>query len=344
MADVAPVKIGILARSEDRGIGIQTWEAFRHLPNPRALVVDPGRYGHGFPMHPERFDTPTATAPIVAWRDDQTLDERIARDWLHGLDVVYIVETAYDPRFYEWSSDAGAATILHTNPELHHANEAALATAVWCPTPWRIDQIDGARLVPYPVAVDRFPHRKRLPVGAPRVLHVAGHAAYADRNGTKLVAAATPIMNPPISVWVVSQDENVALSPQAHRFPAHRDYWRIYDLADILLMPRRFGGLCLPIQEAKAAGLVVVALDTSPHDWYECVGIPAEPSSWFPSGSGDVTIFNANPVDVAAAVNDLTFVELGDLSAASRDWAHAHSWESLTRLWMDEFEKARADL
>lgn len=336
-------RIGILARAEDRGIGIQTWEAYRHLPGASALVVDPGNWGQGFAQHPDRFDVdPDERGSwFVRWDEYQRLPEGRCRRWLETVDVVYAVETFYDLRFIDWAREAGVATVLHTNPELHHADEAALVDEVWCATPWRMEspELAGARLVPYPVATDRFTGGRRLPVAAPRVLHVAGHAAYGDRNGTQLVAAAARYLAPPVSVWVVSQDENVPLSPNSFRFPAERDYWRLYDLGDILLMPRRFGGLCLPIQEAMAAGLAVVALDTPPHDWYGCVTVPAEVGSTFPTGTGDVEVHTADAHRIAAVVNELTGVRLIEEQERSRAWAAAHSWEALTPLWLDEFDR-----
>jgi hypothetical protein len=32
------------------------------------------------------------------------------------------------------------------------------------------------------------------------------------------------------------------------------DYWAVYDDVSLLLLPRRYGGLCLPMQEAAACG------------------------------------------------------------------------------------------
>lgn len=336
------MRIGIIARAEDRGLGILTWEAYRHLPNARALVIDPGKWGQGFTQHFDRYPGQT----LVHWDENQQLHEATCRAWLEVVDVVYAAETFYDPRFIGWARDAGVATVLHTMPELHHVNEAERVDALWCPTPWRMEHLPGSRLVPVPVAVERFAkngagHAKNGgPVGAPVVLHVAGHAAMADRNGTKLVAAATAFIAPPVSVWTVSQDENVALSANGYRFPATRDYWRLYDLAHVLLMPRRFGGLCLPIQEAMAAGLAVVTLDTPPHDWYGCVTVPSELWSSFPTGSGEVPIYTARDHDIADVVNSLQGQTLVDARERSLAWAEAHSWEALMPLWIDEFQQA----
>lgn len=342
----SPLRIGVLARAEDRGLGIQTWEAFRHLPDAKALVVDVGPLSD-FPPHFDRFEH----QPVVKFIDGVFIDREFISWWLGSIDVLYAAETFYDKWIIHECRRKGVATVLHTNPELHHVDEAELVTVTWLPTPWRRDEVEVAsgptQLVPYPVALDRFAYldtptmRDLRRIGAPKVLHVAGHAAYQDRNGTRLLAAATPMISPPISVWVSSQDEHVALGAGATRVPAALDYWRLYELADILVMPRRFGGLCLPIQEAMAAGMAVVALDTEPHDWYGCADIEALVSSEFMTGSGVVDVHTTSPRAIADAVLACAAPsELARRQARSRRWAEAHSWDALLPVWLTQLDHA----
>jgi glycosyltransferase involved in cell wall biosynthesis len=133
-------------------------------------------------------------------------------------------------------------------------------------------------------------------------------------------------------VLVASQDVNVPVANGALRVPPMANWWELYDFGDVLLMPRRFGGLCLPIQEAMAAGLAVVALDTEPHDWYGCAAIEAFPAGEFETGSGQVTIWNARPSDVAVAVEQCV-AELPRRVERSRQWAELHSWAELEMMW-----------
>jgi glycosyltransferase involved in cell wall biosynthesis len=44
------------------------------------------------------------------------------------------------------------------------------------------------------------------------------------------------------------------------------NYWDNYSSGDVLLMPRRFGGLCLPVNEALGAGMPVIMPDISPNN------------------------------------------------------------------------------
>jgi hypothetical protein len=44
------------------------------------------------------------------------------------------------------------------------------------------------------------------------------------------------------------------------------DQWRLYAGFDALIMPRRYGGLCLPCNEALTSSLPVIMSNTSPND------------------------------------------------------------------------------
>ena len=44
------------------------------------------------------------------------------------------------------------------------------------------------------------------------------------------------------------------------------DQWRLYAGFDALIMPRRYGGLCLPCNESLTSGLPVIMPNTSPND------------------------------------------------------------------------------
>lgn len=349
-------RIGVIARTEDRGLGHLTWEAWRHLDDVSALVIHPGVHGQGFAQHIDRFapyGLGQGQSRMVAWTDDQQLQERDVRAWLETVDVVYSAETFYDRRLPGWARDAGVATVLHTMPELHHVDQGDDVDVIWCPTPWHMTEIQArhttpVRLVPVPVALERFGDGSwRSP--SVNVLHVAGHAAYQDRNGTKIAAAASHLFNPGIAYGVISQDDTVALG-KGHRLPSWDTYWQLYGGADVLLMPRRFGGLCLPIQEASAAGLAIIALDTEPHDWYGCADVEATVIGDFETGSGLVEIYTARPADVADAVNAVAHGTLGGVRilderrGKARDWAEQHSWDALLPTWYDELTRAVAAL
>lgn len=261
------MKIGLIARAEDRGLGNACWEWARHMHPDRTLVVIPDAVRHAhLTSHLGRYPDATLT------RFDGTLHELTCREWLDGLDVVYTCETFYDWGFCRWAREQGVATVCHVMPEWMRPEWAAAPTAWWAPTSWRLDLLPhGTRLVPVPIPADRFSATRERTPGPFRWLHIAGARTFADRNGTLALLDTARALNPDQTVTVRTQSDGY--EPLAENTTVDTtnvtNYWDMYAGFDALIMPRRYAGLCLPVLEAFGAGLPVVMTDLSPQnvDW-----------------------------------------------------------------------------
>lgn len=328
--------IGVVARGENRGLGHLTWEVVRALQPDRVLVVDVGGRDRGHELHRDRY--PDAT--FVTWSPDCTLDERTCREWLDGLDVVYLAETPYDERFPQWARDARARCVVHAMPEFWRYGHLPF-DAVWNPTTWRMDLLPAlAHVVPVPVPLDRWPTPAKERPGPPTFLHVAGHRTTGDRNGSVLLARALRHVTQPMRVRVLAQGSFPRL-----RAPLHVDlevstagpnsYWTMYDDADVLVLPRRYGGLSLPVLEAAGAGLALVCSDVEPNRTWPIVPVPARPRTSLRTPGGEVRSFEADPrrlahfLDVLAERDELRWQHQRE----ARAWAEANSWDVLRDEW-----------
>lgn len=251
----------MFVRSEDRGLGHMTKDFYDHMQPDKTLLVIPAAARHNhLTSHVDWY--PDAT--IV--RFDGRLNQRVCREWLDGLDVVWTAETFYDWAFCRWAKEQGVATVCHVMPEWMRPEWAAVPSAWWAPTSWRLDQLpEGTRLVPVPV-VDRGPRPDREP-GPFRWLHIAGAGEH-DRNGTLAVLDAARALDPGQTVTVHTQFAGYESSCVTID-NSNADRWSMYDGFDALVMPRRYAGLCLPVLEALGSGLPVVMTNMSPQntDW-----------------------------------------------------------------------------
>lgn len=336
----------MVARAEDRGLGIMLWEWCRHMEPDRVLVVDMGALARGFPLHLDRY--PGAT---VAGFDGTRLEEAIVRDWLTGLDVVYCAETFYDDRFSGWCADAGVRVVLHVMPEFYRWGPGDLPGVTWwAPTTWRLDKLPaGTRLVPVPVPVDRWPTAVPLHDGRCRFLHVAGKRAMGDRNGTSLVMAALGRCTRSMDVTIVTQDPRLPVGRPRPGVNVKRvtggvpDYWKLYDDHDVLLMPRRYGGLSLPVHEAAGAGLALVMTATGANaGTWPIYPVKVATSHTTATPAGSVISAGASTGDLAAAMDTLacSVEERHHYQELSRWWAVGSSWEMLRPRIVAELERA----
>lgn len=308
------MKLGVIARADDRGLGNQTWEVCRHLHPDRVLVIRaPGSERQGFPVHLDRF--PGATVVTVDERH-WTLPEQPVRDWLDGLDVIYTAETLYDPRIADWARDQHVATVIHANPEWYREG-AQNPTAWWSATRWRAEHLPAdTRLVPMPVPTDRWP----TPRPGDTVLHVGGKAAANDRNGSHLARA------------------HVDSHSDQDRRPI-ANYWEIYEGHGILVLPRRYGGLCLPVIEACGAGLVPIMPDVDPNGMWPIVPVPATRTGSFTMMGGTIDLHDVDPTALDAAIQH-TRDHLNELRQDVTAWVDRNSWDALTARWLDELSRA----
>lgn len=339
------VRVGLLARSDDRGLGIQTLEWWRHMRPDSTLVVELGDLAAPFIEHRDRYPE----AKRIRWDGQHFTNPTLVRDWLEDVDVLYTAETLYDERLAGWCVAAGVRACLHINPELWRlgATERA-AVSPWAPTAWRLDRLPpSTRVVPVPVPLDRWP------VPAPErdndeavFVHVVGKRAAGDRNGTSLLLAAVQRVSVPLRLRIITQDGRLPV-PRCHpavHVERHtggiEDYWRLYDDADVLVMPRRYGGLCLPANEAAGAGLALIMSDVAPnHRWpIEPVQIESTTSLSVPAGE-----ISTASVHVGALTQALTRMATDTAlrhqrQREARQWAQQMAWSEHA----DEIREAMA--
>jgi glycosyltransferase involved in cell wall biosynthesis len=280
-------------------------------------------------------------------REVNGTDRLVAQAWMKGLDVIWGAEEFYNDAFCAWARAAEVPTVAHCNPEFYrYEREPGLPrpNCVVVPTSWRIEQMPGAIVMPTPINRERlaFQQRPRGP-GPLTFLHVIGLPAVGDRNGTKTVIDALPHVRRRCRMILRSQ-KNIPLK-SGHYGPVEvvvdsqdrADYWTLYEDADVLLMPRRYGGQSLPLQEAMSCGLPVLATDIEPQRaWLAAeLRVPVVSDGRIDSKAGSIAMYSAKPTELAAAMDRLTdnLDLVAELSKQADTWAEARSWTRLLRPW-----------
>ena len=315
---------GLIARSEpNRGLGVLTRLLRDNLCPDKTLVLT---LSDGFVEETSAF--PGATVMGFAGE----IDERAFRAWADGLDTVLLCETFYDWRIVDWCRSAGVRTILYVMPELlKHELGVTLPSPdeFWYPTTWRLDQCPPGRLLTLPCEARPFVGD---PTGEVRMVHVAGRKALGDRNGTQTVFKALAGMDkrrgPAFTTFTQGSEHELRPTPRWHQVVAGpADHWEMYD-AHVLVMPRRFGGLCLPVVEALACGMAVVMPGISPNLDWPVVPVKARERHRYNMPCGPVFTHDTDVVALRAAIvaksdPDTAAVEM----ARARAWVAANTWD-----------------
>jgi glycosyltransferase involved in cell wall biosynthesis len=306
--------LGIIARSDNTGLGNQTRELVKMLNPDKILLID-SQHFNGNEQHPEWYKDYNVTTTLSGF---PTKPEVI--EFLRGIDVVLSCETFYRQDFLHYAKRRGIKTILQYNFEFllnMSVPEAELPDVLLAPSLWNIDQIekmvDGRCKVihlPPPTDSTLFENvrQNNMSKDHNRLLHVGGKFAAKDRNGTETVLQMLKYSKANYELVITTQkfpelnlkDSRVTVD---NSNPENRE--ELYNGFDAMLLPRRYAGLCLPMNEALISGLPVFMTDISPNnlilpkEWL----VKSEHINSFQAKSL-VDVYDGNPEHLAAIVDE----------------------------------------
>jgi glycosyltransferase involved in cell wall biosynthesis len=269
------MRLGIIARSDNTGLGNQTKELVDMLNPFKILLIDSSHFNKN-KQHPEWYSGHNVTTT----KHGMASKEEVS-DFLNDLDVVISCEIFYNNSFIAMAKKRKVKTILQYNYEFldNLANlDLALPDILVAPSLWNFEHIvtmfgDKTKVVhiPPPTNVNLFSNAKNINTSKihKKILHVGGKAAVKDRNGTNTVIEMLKYSKTDYELVVKSQtlldikcnDPRLTLDTSS---PDTRE--SLYEGYDAMVMPRRYGGLCLPMNEALLSSLPVFMTNISPNN------------------------------------------------------------------------------
>ena len=269
------MRIGIIARSDNTGLGNQTKELVDML-NPSSILLINSTPFNKNKQHPEWYENYNC----IKSTGFPTLQQ--IKLFLNQVDVVISCETFYDQNFVRYAKKYGVKTILQYNYELF-GNLAApnlpVADILLSPSVWHIDHVKKlfgkqSKVIhlPPPTNPLTFSGAKEINLSKNhnRILHIAGKKAAKDRNGTNTVLEMLKYSNADYELVIKSQSEiDTKIKDSRLRIeignPDNRE--DMYAGFDAMVLPRRYAGLCLPMNEALMSALPVFMTNISPNDY-----------------------------------------------------------------------------
>jgi len=248
------------------GLGYQTLSYVKNL-NPYKILISDLTVYNGMPK--------------MNWYADKNVDycigypdERTMLDFCDDLDVILFAETPLNYDFYNIAREKGVKTATVINWEFfdHIAKpELALPDLFIMPSIWHLNDCiefglnNGVKVIQLHHPVDRNELKYINRYELRNFFHIAGNPAINDRNGTEIYLQAD------VAGTVITQNSDFA-NKLAREYRHSTIYTGVdsqellYSYGDVMVLPRKYGGNCLPLNEALACGLPVIMPDIEPNN------------------------------------------------------------------------------
>lgn len=268
-------RLGIIARSDLTGLGVQSRNWVRLLKPDKVILIDSSPFNHN-EQHPEWYEGMNVM-PIYGFIRPHQINQV-----LDDIDILLTFEIPYSYELITAAKSRGVKTIIQNNWEftdylqnsaltlpdllvnhsywnLEKQKELWPQISEYCATPLFLEEFNS-------IATQNLER-----TGKKRFLHIAGRRTYEDRNGTEDLLAAIKLIPQDI-------DFELVIKTQTTEIPEMRDSRIVIDRTapddekelyrgfDAMIMPRRYGGACLPMNEALAAGLPVIMTHIDPNN------------------------------------------------------------------------------
>lgn len=245
---------------------------------------------------------------------------------LDKVDEIWFFETPFNWHYITQARAKGVKTVLVAMYECTHY-----------PLPYFPDRIIGGSLleeqlfkaehinVPVPDEI-RWKQRTKAKV----FVHNAGHGGLAGRNGTRELIEALKYVKSPIKLLIRSQVPVKCDDPRVEVQIGDLPYEELFNQGDVFIYPDKFGGSCLPLQEAHASGMAVMASNRFPTN------------TWLPNemlipidGYKKERIFREfdsailDHKKIAETIDYWYDEDISRFSLAGKKWGRENSWKRL---------------
>lgn len=316
----------MIVRADKSGLGYQTRALAYMLRPEKIMLIDSSSFNQS-KQHPEWYD---GFSGIVV-KGFPSIREKLA--FLQGVTSILTCEIPYGYDLFALAEQRGIKTYLQYNYEffdyLLHP-QWPRPTMFLSSSYWHFEEVKeqfpNTIYLPTPIYHEEFSSARDINLarsGRRRFLHIVGKQAVHDRNGTLSLLEALKCSTADFELVIKSQKPlDLTCDDRRVTFDCHDldDQAELYSGFDALIMPRRYGGQCLPMCEALMSCLPVLMTDVSPNN-------RVLPSEWLVPvvRTGEfmtrtmIDIFSAEPGRLGARLDEWAQMDDSKLNAAKAD-------------------------
>lgn len=326
------MKVGTVCYATSRGLGHLARNFYQHGIVTDVLVVEHGRVPTNWDWYPG--------APVVPLRGIDHHQDTL-RSFCRDKDAMLFFETPFDWGLIGYCRGVGVRTYLVTmyecTPKTHSRPYRYL-----CPSLLDMQYFpEASTFLPLPVDY-LWQLRKR----AEHFVHNGGYLGMRGREGTTLLIEALRHIHSPIRLTIRVQ-ENVpptyqrmlATDTRVEYVAATVPYEDLYAMGDVAVGAQNRNGCSLPLQEARAAGMLVMNSDRFPMNFW----LPREPlipvAEYRKAQIGPAYLEYDEAVvrseDIALKIDEWYGRDISEYSLSAKVWAAENSWEVLGPKWQE---------
>jgi hypothetical protein len=336
------MKVGTVCFATKRGLGYLAKSFYDNR-----IITHPAYIHHGSIETQEDW-YPNGYAPGKAAR--RLAQDEGLRELIKSVDWMIYFETPFDWSLFDYARSVGTKSALMTMYECTPATLPYVPDLYLCPSLLDLEYFpDNSTFIPIPVDPDRT--KWRLRERAEKYVHNGGYLGLQGREGTLKVIEAMKYVKSPLTLKVRCQKsvgkthERMAAADSRIEYECGvARHGSLYANADVSVGAQIWNGCSLPLQEAFAAGLLVMNTDRFPmNTWLP--NEPLIPVARKTRGSAarnftNIEICNISPADIAQKMDEYYGTNIEVFSRRGRDWAEQNSWDRLRPRYMKALENA----
>jgi hypothetical protein len=301
------------------------------------------------------FKHPGGTAPshmdwypkgTYEWASRPFKGEKLER-WLDDIDVVLCFETPFDWVFPQRCRERGVKTVIMPMYEWFLQRPPHQFDLFLNPSLLDQQYFPQGIFIPVPVR-QKWTQRTH----AVKWLHNAGNIGCRGHKGTLELLKAMKYVKSPIELTVRCQfpkglrtliDEAKCSEDTRIKFVAGEiPYDQLFADHDCVVVPEKFNGLSLPLQEAFASGMMVMTTDRFPtNTWLPNEPlIPVESVRRAQTQGGHLEFDECivSPQAIAKKIDEFYGKDITSLSLLGKEYGEKNSWDVLKPLYIEAME------
>lgn len=330
------LKVGSVGYATDQGLGILLKSFY-----DAGVVTEVAVIAHGSrPTHMEWYPRSELWTNLRSPQQIQRL-----KDLCDEVDVMLFFETPFAWELIPHCRSIGVRTFLMPMYECMPKALPYIPDRFICPSELDLKYYPtSSTFIPVPVS---YPWRKREV--AEVFVHNAGHGGLMGRNGTRELLDAIPLVKSPVKFIIRTQKDksggfnNLKSNDKVRVLVGTIPYEDLYSQGDAFVFPEKFNGLSLPLQEAYAAGMLVMAGNRFPMNRW----LPTDPlipvtgyrQSRIAPRCNEFEEAVYNPQDIANTIDSWYGRDISKYSEKGRKWAEANSWDCLRSKYVEELSR-----